>query len=69
MTIREYKEKTGARKLPRLSQPEVDVIASRYEWTCPSDGTLNREIGAPDTVICAKCGKRFRAATPEHAYE
>jgi hypothetical protein len=69
MTIREYKEKTGARKLPRLAQRTVDLIASGYEWTCPNDGTLNAEIDAPETVICTKCHRRFRASTPEHAHE
>ena len=61
----------------RLSRREVALIASGYEWTCPKCGKLNHEISVPEldedmvnqgTIICT-CGKRFRANTPEHAYE
>jgi hypothetical protein len=77
MTDQQYKEKTGSDKLPRLSRREVDLIASGYEWTCPACAEINQEIAAPElaedginngAVICT-CGKRFRANTPEHAYE
>ena len=76
MTETEYREKTGSDKLPRLARREVDLIASGYEWICPTCGKLNHEISVPElaedginngAVICT-CGQRFRVNTPEHAY-
>jgi len=46
----------------------VDVVASGYEWECPSCEELNRMIEWTEFVECEFCGKRYETNPPEHAY-
>lgn len=47
----------------------VDLIASGYEWECPSCGHHNKEIEATEFVTCKRqsCQQKFEANPPEHA--
>ena len=45
----------------------VDVIASGYEWLCPTCGELNKEIEYLEIYTCL-CGLSFETSLPEHAY-
>lgn len=47
----------------------VELIASGYEWTCPSCGTFNEEIAYELKVACKDCCKRFETDPPVHAIE
>lgn len=40
---------------------EVTLIASGYEWTCPTCGTSNTESMADSIVQCAGCDCQFEA--------
>ncbi len=46
----------------------VDIIASGYEWTCPTCDTLNKEISCPEVVTCSRedCRVSFFTDSPEH---
>ena len=45
--------KTKRKRLPLAVEKEpVDMIASGYEWICPSCGKLNTEIEYMETVTC-----------------
>jgi len=47
--------------------PNVDVIASGYEWICPECNEYNKEIEWRLYYICGSCGKKFPTNEPEHA--
>ncbi len=49
----------------------VDVIASGYEWECPSEycGRLNNEIEITETVKCRNCNITYETNPAEHASE
>lgn len=55
---------------PRGEVPEVDIIASGYEWICPvcEEYNLFMEIPKEDLVKCGSCGEIARSGTAEHAY-
>jgi DNA-directed RNA polymerase subunit RPC12/RpoP len=46
----------------------VDIIASGYEWVCPSCGRFNTEIEVKEIVQCPGCEEKFEINPPEHAY-
>jgi len=46
----------------------VDVIASGYEWVCPSCNELNKEIEYLEKYTCGRCKKEVETSLPEHAY-
>jgi transcription elongation factor Elf1 len=53
-------------------QEEVDLIASGYDWTCPSCGQWNTviEIPSDEMVTCGTCEKSFKISMDfHHAYE
>ena len=39
---------------------EVELIASGYEWTCPSCECLNTEEEVYNEVICDSCNKTYK---------
>lgn len=52
----------------RINQEiKVDIIASSYEWTCPTCKKLNHEIEWKSEVTCRNCGGFFGTNDPEHA--
>lgn len=50
------------------SQPEtVSLIASSYEWRCPSCDTLNDEIETSESVTCQQCSAVWTVDNVDHA--
>lgn len=47
--------------------PDVDVIASGYEWICPVCNQFNKEIEYLQYYTCSNCSKGFPTNCPEHA--
>ena len=45
----------------------VELIASGYEWGCPTCGKLNREIEAVAKVKCKRCKKEWEVNDYHHA--
>lgn len=41
------------------NQEMVELIASGYEWNCPSCGRTNKEIEITNTVECPNCWKKY----------
>jgi len=54
---------------PDESVDSVELIASGYEWTCPTCGTLNRLTGIADKVICDECRGEWPVSETYDAYE
>jgi hypothetical protein len=46
---------------------EVELIASGYEWTCPSCGVVNEEIEVVEEVSCVACGENYQVENHFHA--
>jgi hypothetical protein len=46
----------------------VDLIASGYEWECPSCGLLNSEIEITEQVECLKCKRVYDTQSAEHVH-
>ncbi len=46
----------------------VNVIASGYEWVCPTCKTFNRTIEHTEIVTCESCKLSFKTDLPEHCY-
>lgn len=55
-------------EIAALTPPYVDLVASGYEWVCPSCDELNKEIEWTETMACPTCGTKVMAMPPEHAY-
>ena len=51
-----------------ITRPTVELIASGYEWNCPTCNHLNHEIEYTEKVICKDCRDIFLTEPPEHAY-
>ena len=49
-------------------EPTVDIIASGYEWICPTCKEHNTEIEILETVECQQCKGWFITNPAEHAY-
>jgi hypothetical protein len=47
----------------------VDVIASGYEFICPSCNHYNTLIAWKQDLECEKCHDNFTANLPEHAID
>lgn len=47
---------------------QVDIIASGYEWFCPSCDCFHEQAHWTEQVICKKCSETFETALPEHAF-
>ena len=45
----------------------VELIASGYEWTCPSCEHFNREIQVTEEVYCQGCQREFIVEDYNHA--
>jgi len=45
---------------------EIDLIASGYEWICPSCEDLNKEIAITEKVTCRGCEKTFEVNFWDH---
>jgi uncharacterized protein (DUF983 family) len=56
------------KKARRRSGQVVELIASGYEWTCPTCGEFNREIEIPSSVTCKKCRMEFWVEGADHAF-
>ncbi|HEY9764537.1 MAG TPA: hypothetical protein V6D07_18565 [Trichocoleus sp.] len=44
----------------------VSLIASGYDWTCPSCGHNNNETESEEKVSCANCEKEFQVDSVDH---
>ncbi len=55
------------------SQPEplptVDIIASGYEWVCPTCQKLNDEIEVRKNFTCINCDQEVEVYDHLHAYK
>jgi hypothetical protein len=47
---------------------KIDMIASGYEWNCPSCCILNKEIECNAYVQCENCGEQCQVDEVHHAY-
>jgi ribosomal protein L37AE/L43A len=45
---------------------QVKLIASAYDWTCPTCGTNNLEPSHTSIVQCQGCDEQFEADDPDH---
>jgi len=48
--------------------PEIDMIASGYEWVCPLCDIVHNEDAPKDEVACSKCDTTFTVGEVHHAY-
>ena len=46
---------------------QVELIASGYEWTCPTCESYQKAIEVTDIVTCTACHKEFEVADYYHA--
>ena len=51
-----------------MEKKTIELIASGYEWNCPSCEELNHEIEILEIVKCKECGKEFKVQEIYHAY-
>ena len=45
----------------------VDMIASGYEWVCPTCDEMNLTIETGEIVVCQNCKEKFKVGNIEHA--
>ncbi len=55
-----YSIHEGDGSCPLAKDEIVDLIASGYEWTCPSCEKLNEEMEIPKDFVICECGQSFR---------
>ena len=52
-----------------MSNPTVELIASGYEFICPSCDRLNHEIELSEDVVCRECGCECDVIDFHHAFK
>ncbi len=60
-------DKRMTEDMPQGTEP-VDIIASGYEWMCPTCETLVLEIEHTEIVTCSECNKSYYTSPPLHAH-
>ena len=51
-----------------MEEETVNLIASGYDWECPSCGAWNKTIEVVEEVECIECRKTFEVEDHFHAY-
>ena len=52
-----------------LLENRVDLIASGYEFICPSCNGFNTEMGIKEIVTCEFCNKSYETREIHHAFD